>query len=508
MNLPIFALFNRSLRHDARHVMTYVMRLALALLILWALFVAHASAGSVGAPGLGFFESVVFINLAFITLAGFSYFASAITEEKEEMTLGLLRMTALNPVAILLGKSTARLLTAVMMLAVQVPFTMLSVTLGGVSMRQVLACYATLAAYTLLLSNLALFFSVTSRRTAWAATKLGVILAGALMVYGTGRITVATLGIGSGPWGEQVVTAWNTLYAYLPVVRLKEILSTGYAGPVLGLDAWLMMGAGLVGFLAAWTMFNLATREQHDEAPGRAFVMRGDRWWRGLGAGRAWRRPLIWKDYHFIVGGRLMWWARMIGLFGVTFIVLMGALSDNSHVVEAGLVAAALVVALLYLELLIQASRIFRTETQWKTLSSLMVLPMPPGVVVREKIYGCLLGMTPYAVMIALLLSLAGIGLPDYFAGDLNGRGGFGGVFSVAIIGLVVVLGTAQCIFFLYLVAYLSLVMKRGALAAALAIWFLSGCVLHCAMVVTPFLIPVVHYQVKARLMQLATEEG
>lgn len=507
MNLPIFALFNRSLRRDAQHAMTYAVRLALALVILWALVVAHASAGSTGAPGLGFFEAVMTINVAFITLAGFSYFSSVITEEKEEMTLGLLRMTALNPVAILLGKSTSRLLTAVMMLAVQVPFTVLSVTLGGVSMRQVLASYATLAAYTLLLSNLALLFSVTSRRTAWAATKLGLMVVAGLIMYQSGAITVLAGGRVRGTWEEYGVQVWNAVHGSLPMVRLDKILSTGYAGPVVGLDVWLMLGGGLVSFLVAWAMFNLATREQHDESPGRAFVVRGDRWWRGLGAGRAWRRPLIWKDYNFIVGGRVMWWTRMIGLFIVISFMSMAVLSDGGGVGKVGLTGLAVTAGLLYLELLIQASRIFRTETQWKTLSGLMVLPMPPGVVVREKIYGCLLGMTPYAVMMVLMLSLAGLELTGWIADGLDWRDEFGGVVSIGFFGLVALLGTAQCVFFLYLVAYLSLVMKRGALAMALAIWFLSGCLLHCAMVVTPFLIPVIHYQVKARLMRLATEE-
>ena len=93
----------------------------------------------VGAPGLHFLQEMVWLNLVFITLAGLSYFASAITEEKEEMMLGLLRMTDLNPVAILLGKSTSRLVGALLLLLVQVPFVLLAVTLGGVGLLQIAA---------------------------------------------------------------------------------------------------------------------------------------------------------------------------------------------------------------------------------------------------------------------------------------------------------------------------------------------------------------------------------
>src|SRR5439155_21710329 len=113
-----------------------------------------------GAPGLRFFQAVVQINFFFITLAGVGYFASAITEEKEEMTLGLLRMTSLNPLSILLGKSTSRVFGAVLLLLAQFPFTLLAVSLGGVSVAQVMAVYCTLGAYVFLLSNVALFCSV------------------------------------------------------------------------------------------------------------------------------------------------------------------------------------------------------------------------------------------------------------------------------------------------------------------------------------------------------------
>ena len=83
--------------------------------------------------------------------------------------LGLLRMTDLNPLSILLGKSTSRLCGALLLLAAQFPFTLLAVTLGGVSARQIVAAYLALGAYTFFLCNLALLASVVARRTGQAA---------------------------------------------------------------------------------------------------------------------------------------------------------------------------------------------------------------------------------------------------------------------------------------------------------------------------------------------------
>src|ERR1017187_976178 len=116
MKLPALALFERSLRLETRSALMCWARVGLLILILFLLFTIQSMArtGGVGAPGLNFLEEMVWLNFVCITLAGLSYFASAITGEKEEMMLGLLRMTDLNSVAILFGKSTSRLVGALL----------------------------------------------------------------------------------------------------------------------------------------------------------------------------------------------------------------------------------------------------------------------------------------------------------------------------------------------------------------------------------------------------------
>ena len=88
------------------------------------------------------------------------------------MMLGLLRMTDLNSIAILLGKSTSRLVGAFLMLVVQLPFILLAVTLGGVGLIQILAAYSSLLAYLFLVCNLALLCSVavSQYRNRWRAS--------------------------------------------------------------------------------------------------------------------------------------------------------------------------------------------------------------------------------------------------------------------------------------------------------------------------------------------------
>ena len=108
----LLALFTRSVRELLRSKLSYLACGAVIGIIFLLLLGAQSGATATTAPGLKFFASVLIVVLIFITLAGVSYFATAITEEKEEGTLGLLRMTDLDPLSILLGKSTSRLTAA------------------------------------------------------------------------------------------------------------------------------------------------------------------------------------------------------------------------------------------------------------------------------------------------------------------------------------------------------------------------------------------------------------
>ena len=84
------AMLHRALRLDARLLRTHLFRLAFAALVYLALLWAVISSRMIGAPGLQLFKTMTYLNLVLIVLAGVSYFATAITEEKEEETLPLL----------------------------------------------------------------------------------------------------------------------------------------------------------------------------------------------------------------------------------------------------------------------------------------------------------------------------------------------------------------------------------------------------------------------------------
>lgn len=476
MKIPALALFERSLRLESRSALMSWSRAGLLILILLMLVPVQSMArsGFFGAPGLHFLQQMVWVNLVFITLAGLSYFSSAITEEKEEMMLGLLRMTNLNPVAILLGKSTSRLVGSLLLLLVQVPFVLLAVTLGGVGLVQIAAAYGTLLAYLFLVSNLALLLSVVFRTTNVAAAGTFALL----MLFLIGPFwaadmleTVAAsehtnLHHGAAFVLSEIIGLWRRA---TPADRLGTIFQTGFAGPAVGFQMVADVAAGVVLFLVAWLVFDRCTREEKESAPVRRWFSRRTSRSSRVPAGIKGMAAVAWKDFTFIGGGRN---GLLIKFATVAFLVVLfnfiAVINGTGTVMtpefEGGvLIWVSLIVTAICLA--VDASRVFQEEIRWKTLSALATLPVPIAELAYRKVAGTLAGTLPLlaGVVLGALLDQKDVG--DFLT-EMFKEPSETGAFILVI---------AQYLLFLHLTAFLSLVVKRGALPLAIGIQYIGG---------------------------------
>lgn len=526
MSSPLLALFARSMREDARSRLTYLARTGLVLVILLFLLSMSSTFGWGNAPGLRFFGTVIYLNFFFILLAGLSYFASAITEEKEEMTLGLLRMTNLDPLSILLGKSTSRLVGALLLLAAQFPFTLLAIALGGVAVRQILAAYCTLGAFLVFLANLALLASVICRRTTAAAAITALTLLGFFaIVPWLNWLLRFPLQMGllqsPGPLLEGLGSVAEFIALASPLTRLNAILRTGFADTPVGVQVWSNLGLGAACFVLAWLAFELFCGEQREAAPGRSVTRR-----RGpiaLGApSRAWSRALAWKDFYFLAGGKV-WMAVKLILYALPLAAVALVPRYWGHttsVKELGYFMLWLMLLIALAELAFMAASVFRQERKWMTLSSLAMLPMSIRRVAYQKILGCLPALLPAALYFALGIVCVS---EDIASGVRNisptPRSNFDKDALIALIGISY--AVAQGVLFLHLTAWLSLYLKRGALPLAIAIHFIVHMFLGIIMaavvrdssalvVLTVFCvigIGILHLKIGERLETLAAEE-
>ena len=219
----------RSIRQESRQLSLHLMRGALAIVIL-LLFLLQLNASSrFGAAGSRFAGVIIHTFYWFLTVVGLLYFSVAITEEKEEETLPLLRMTGVTNFALLIGKSLPRLAVAGLFVLVVMPFTVLSITMGGVVTEQLLSCLLGLLCYSFLLSQLGLLASTLasdSRRAfslalvLWVGFEAGHYLFWILSAMGrsNGSPGIVEFGMSVSGWLSERVL-WSNLGSYLSTDR-------------------------------------------------------------------------------------------------------------------------------------------------------------------------------------------------------------------------------------------------------------------------------------------------
>ena len=260
------ALMIRGLRFDCRRWQMHALRFLLVAIFLFTLVISWVQyVVSIGtSPGLSFFSYITYTNFAFITLGGMSFFTSAITEEKEEQTLGLLKMAGVNPLGILLGKLGPRLANALLLLAIQFPFVQLAVTLGGVHHRQIQAVYVTFTGFIFLMAGLGLLASVVARRTRGAA----LIVSAAIMIPLIIQMVMAIFGLSGSSHpllaDAREAIAWISIWSI--VDRLSVILSLGFDDSPLQLQFYCHLGGAAAMFLTSWFIFEPCTRQPHTAA--------------------------------------------------------------------------------------------------------------------------------------------------------------------------------------------------------------------------------------------------
>lgn len=387
----ILALLGRSLRVDARSWQSHLIRFGLMAALFVALISALLSSRRLGAPGMQFFYTIAYLDLLFMTLLGIN-FSTAITEEKEEDTLGLMLMAGISPLGILIGKSGGRLVQASLLIAVQYPFTLLAITMGGVTQLQVGAVYLALLAYMVLLAGLGALCSTigSNNRSAasWMITGLSVYFLVPRLASSTTRW------IERNSWnfgGLKIVCDLLHWLSHLSVFeQMGWILTTAFGDPQFSWQVISNLAAGIICFGLAWLLFGRFSRQPAAEPVTRGMVARARSPFRLLAPGRPWANPFVWKDFYFVSGGLGMIPVRIV--FCAVLFVIVAMLNPVHQLISAYQVFLSLAVS-------IDAARVIarslNDEIRGQTLSSLTMLPESSLYMVSSKILGALIGWLP-----------------------------------------------------------------------------------------------------------------
>lgn len=410
----ILALFFRSLRIEARSFRMHLLWFLLMLVIYMSLWMAQQWSQAFGAPGLRFFQYVAYLDAVFITLLGLSFFSTAISEEKEEDTLGLMTMAGIGSLGILLGKSTSRLFQVFLLLAIQFPFTLLAVTMGGLLPVQIFSAYISLLAYTILLANVALLCSVACRtnRNASALTTfwlLGYLFAPLMALAMKGELTYRG-------WTADG-SLRGLVFVVLDWIARSTIFSDLYAVTVTSFEFHFTpqiitntLGGG-ISFCLAWLLFGFVSKEPATDSTSRGMVAKSTSGrLRFFSAGRVWDLPLVWKDFFFVAGGWGGIIIRCCLYFGLYGLCISASLSDGSNMEFKHVTYLFQIFAypLVGIDIALTASRVFHEEIKGQTLSSLLMLPRSIPELVYTKVLGCALALLPGVLSLTLSFVMPG----------------------------------------------------------------------------------------------------
>lgn len=481
MGSQALALFFRALRVDVRLLHSHVMRLALLVFVLLTMFSAHMVSMAMGAPGLIFFTQITFINLAFASLAGPLLFATCITEEKEDQTLGLLRMANVRPITILTGKLAPRLANALLILVVQFPFTLLAITLGGVTWLQVWVAFWGLLAHTFLVGNIGMLCSVVFRRTGTAVGCTVALVVAHFLVpaigYGLLSSTAppaaaVTSSNADVEWyvaaHEFCLSAFDYWYHATAWALMSNVLTTGFGGGALNLQVVSNFAAGAVIFILAWLVFNRCNRDVDVASTGATRTLSDLLKRRGRRSIRAWSSgALIGREFQFACGGYTAWFVKLLA-YGPAVYLLAVLFEGSRRGVDADEFGALLMWLMLFLVLPLEAvvlsSRVFRGEIKERTWSSLLMLPRSLAAISYSKIAGSTLALVPVVFYFVLGSVLNPDGIIDFLR-ELDEPETLVAIFVMI----------ASFIFLLHLVCWFAILTNAWVgILLAVATWFAS----------------------------------
>ncbi|MEI8379219.1 MAG: hypothetical protein WCJ09_03765 [Planctomycetota bacterium] len=392
----VTALLARSLRSDARSILNHTARFGLMAAIYIALCCSLQVAMRFGAPGMRFFKASVYLNAIFMTLLGIGFFSTTISEEKEEETLGLMTMAGISPLGLLMGKLGGRLVQALLLITVQYPFTLLAVTMGGVTQSQVQAAYIGLIGFTLLMAGVGVLCSTIASSSRKAGTALVVILGLYVTIPFVCQALLAQMGLQRSMvvYGLQYVAKMSLF------IQIEKNLTSGWGDSPWSVQLMTNAFVGVACFLGAWGCFGLTAASFTTEVSTTSIATRSTRFRRPIVNGRVWSNPFLWKDYHFVSGGFRMWVVRIAGyaiLFPVTWIAcsLWGFRGWGNHNSQRIGVYQFFSLCALTWETSLIAARCLQDEIRGQTLASLVMLPQSTAQVFYSKLSGAMIGILP-----------------------------------------------------------------------------------------------------------------
>lgn len=370
------ALLKRAVLVDGRSLSNYLSWLGGGIIIAFILF---QIGGTPFFSGLTFLKTVTYINLSLITITGVIGFSSTITEEKEEATLGLLLMTGISKKSLIFSKATARIIRGLFLTLSQLPFVIISIAFGGITINQIIALYVTFISYIIFLAFFCTFFSAIAKTTTLAAILSSFILF-LLFIF---------------------ASEMNTPASYFnPFEVLNDVLKNGF-------DSYWVPEQFISHIIVAFVFYFLSIKCFQSSPQSTVLFAKKSKDNKETkpaknSHSRAWSNALCWKDFNFMYGGKGWWgWQCLIMICLSLVIVSDYHRPDFEEFLQTLYVSASIC---LFMQFVFVAQMLISKEFKKQTHTALFTLPCEIKDILIAKIKAGFLATLPSVILTVLAI--------------------------------------------------------------------------------------------------------
>jgi len=431
-------IFEKELRVSSRRKRNYALRFAyVALLTVFILVAWKTSARPAGSgsavyqlsrmpeTGKGIITIVIWFQFIAGQLIAALMMSTAISEEIQRRTLGVLMTTPIGSFQIVLGKLLSKLLQLVLLLAISLPLLAIVRVFGGVPWDYVVSSLCVTLTAAVFAGTLSLLFSTCTRQSQQVLARTASVC---FIIYAVPLIVVQLI---RQRYGVTLATNAELSYAnpfMIMAFTTNAMLSSLPGGP---LAIWVIHCAIMAALSALLLILSAAgvRRAALRQATGQPGIFSTRKERRAARANRRAERgvavrpgrvipvkghPIVWKEMRTVLARSGRFTAVLstvlsvcVGIFAYGYCGYKGWLALHE-------VHAAFVVAYLFLGLLraaTSAATSITTEREARTWPALLATSMTDREIVFGKVIGSALQGWPFWLLLAahtLIFSIAG----------------------------------------------------------------------------------------------------
>ncbi|MCM8532383.1 MAG: ABC transporter permease subunit [Lentisphaeraceae bacterium] len=365
-----------------------------SIIILASFYAIHSiSSTRVDAKGNLLFSAMAMINIVAITFYGIGVFSKVVSEETQDKTMQLLRLTPLSHRSLLFGKVLPPLLNIFLLIILQLPLLTLCVTLGGVELVQIIKVYYVIILYTFCLSSIGLYTSIISDENWLAAFNFVFMLFFIFLLSGV----------------VSMFEKLETVYEKLNYLRLSNHFTQIQA--IIQDNPTSLIYTTLISISICLIFYKLSLKsfKQYDDdilvannktkGPKRTFRFKD--------------MPLLQKESRFHFGGKI---SQAIYVGALSFIFILGYAAvlnlrfDRHEIAFSNIFPLSL--ALCFLSNYYLLGNTIRNEINSQNWSALKLTPFTEEKVILSKILAVIKHLSPLYLILTCYFAL---NLPDSY---------------------------------------------------------------------------------------------